>query len=157
MSIFDTVTKHTSKRKISHNFLKKHGFYVDRWSGPRDRQQPSSVFYEALICGYDGILKTDCDPYSITASIKYFPEDFDKYTNFNTNRNIADQDGTGFGVVAGKLVITYEHSYWSDKVMGKGIYKDTMIFNCKTHEDFYNAIEIFNIDLKEKDYEPIRY
>lgn len=41
--------------------------------------------------------------------------------------------------------------------MGEGIYKDTMIFDCKTHEDFYNAIELFNIDLREKDYEPIRY
>lgn len=157
MSIFDTVTKHASKRKISHNFLKKHGFYIDRWAGPKDRQQPSSVFYEALISSYDGIIKRWDDDHSVLATIKYFPEDFDRYTNFNTNRNIADQNGTGFGVVAGKLVITYEDSYWSDKVMGEGIFKDTMIFECKTHEDFYNAIELFNIDLKEKDYEPIRY
>ena len=157
MSIFDTVTKHTSKRKISHNFLKKQRFYVDRWGGLRDRQLPTSVFYEALVSSYDGIIKKWDENHSVLATIKYFPEDFDRYTNFNTNTNHEDQNGIGFGVVAGKLVITYEDSYWSDKVMGEGIYKDTMIFECKTHEDFYNAIELFNIDLIEKDYEPIRY
>ena len=158
MSILSKRTiKKYSNRKITKNFLKKHGFYVDRWAGLKDRQQPSSIFYEALICGYEGILGLDCDPYSITASIKYFPDDFDKYTNFNTNRNIADQNGTGFGVVAGKLVITYEDDYWSDKVMGEGIYKDTMIFDCKTHADFFDAIDTFNNDLIEKDYNPIEF
>ena len=158
MSIFDTVTKHASKRKISYNFLKKHGFYVDRWGGPRDRQLPTSVFYEALVSSYDGIIKKWDNDHSVLATIKYFPEDFDRYTNFNTNYYYReDQNGTGLGVVAGKLVITYEDSYWSDLVMGEGIYKDTMIFDCKTHEDFYNAIELFNIDLRENDYEPIRY
>lgn len=158
MGIFDTLTKHASKRKISHNFLKKHGFYVDRWGGPRDRQLPTSVFYEALVSSYDGIIKRWDDDHSVLATIKYFPEDFDRYTNFNTNHYYReDQNGTGWGVVAGKLVITYEDTYWSDLVMGEGVFKDTMVFNCKTHEDFYDVIELFNIDLREKDYEPIRY
>ena len=157
MSIFDTVTKRASKRKISHNFLKKHGFYVDRWGGPRDRQLPTSVFYEALVSSYDGIIKRWDDDHSVLATIKYFPEDFDRYTNFNTNTNREDQNGTGFGVVAGKLVITYENSYWSDKVMGEGIFRDTMIFDCKTHADFFDAIDCFNNDLIEKEYTPITF
>lgn len=158
MSILDlSKTFIAPKRKITKNFLKNHGFYADRWGGPHDREKETSVFYEAFICGYDGILELDCDPYSITASIKYFPEDFDRYTIFNTNTNREDQNGTGFGVVAGKLVITYEDAYWSDKVMGEGIFRDTMIFDCKTHADFFDAINIFNIDLIEKDYNPIEF
>lgn len=155
-SILDIPNKYTN-HKITKNFLKTHGFYKDRWGWLKDRQLPTSVFYEALISGFEGILKPNCDPYSITATIRYFPKDFDKYTNFNTNTNREDQNGVGFGVVAGKLVITYENSYWSDKIMGEGIFKDTMIFDCKTHSDFYMAIDCFNKDLIAKGYEPIRY
>jgi hypothetical protein len=160
MGIFDELTKHskhTSKRKITKNFLKTHGFYVDRWGGLEARKKPTSVFYEALVSSYDGIIKYNDKDHSVLATIKYFPEDFDGYTNFNTNRNKADQNGQGFGVVAGKLVITYEDEYWSDVAVGKGIYKDTMIFECKTHKDFYEAIDELNFDLRRKDYESIRF
>ena len=150
--------KKYSNRKITKNFLKKHGFYADRWGGPRDRQLPTSVFYEALVNSYDGVIKMWDEDRSVIATVKYFPEDFDRCTNFNTNHYYReDQNGTGLGVVAGKLVITYEDAYWSDKVMGEGIYKDTMIFDCKTHADFYDAIDCFNIDLIEKDYTPITF
>ena len=159
MSILSKRTiKKYSNRKITNGFLKKNGFYVDRWGGPRDRQLPTSVFYEALVSSYDGIIKANDEDHSVLATIKYFPEDFDRYTNFNTNHYYReDQNGTGFGVVAGKLVITYDVGYWSDKVMGEGIYKDTMIFDCKTHADFYDAIDCFNIDLIEKDYTLITF
>ena len=155
MSILSKQTiKKYSNRKITKNFLKKHGFYVDRWGGLKDRQLPSSVFYEAIYADGIGIVRNGVDIYSPQATIAYFPEGFDKYTNFNTNTNREDQNGVGFGVVAGKLVITYEDAYWSDKVMGEGIYKNTMIFDCKPHADFYNAIDYINIDLIEKDYTP---
>ena len=158
MSILSKQTiKKYSNRKITKNFLKKHGFYVDRWGGLKDRQLPTSVFYEAIYADGIGICKRWSEVYSAQATIAYFPEGFDKYTNFNTNTNREDQNGVGFGVVAGKLVITYEDAYWSDKVMGEGIYKDTMIFDCKTHADFYDAIDYFNIDLIEKDYTPITF
>lgn len=159
MSILDlSKTFIAPKRKITKNFLKNHGFYLDRWGGLTDRQLPTSVFYEAIYADGIGIVKNNVDAiYSIQATIAYFPEGFDKYTNFNTNTNRENQNGVGFGVVAGKLVITYEDSYWSDKVMGEGIYKDTMIFDCKTHADFYDAIDCFNIDLIEKDYTPITF
>lgn len=151
-----TIKKY-SNRKITKSFLKKHHFCADRWGGTTDRQLPTSVFYEAIYADDIGIVGNGVDIYSPQATIKYFPEDFDKYTNFDTNRNTADQNGTGFGIVAGKLVITYEDAYWSDKVMGEGIYKDTMIFDCKTHADFYDAIDYFNTDLIEKDYTPITF
>jgi hypothetical protein len=159
MSILSKRTiKKYSNRKITKNFLKKHGFYVDRWGGPHDREKETSVFYEAQYADGIGIVGKNVDVYSIQATIKYFPEEFDRYTNFNTNHYYReDQNGTGFGIVAGKLVITYEDAYWSDKVMGEGIYKDTMIFDCKTHADFYYAIDCFNIDLIEKDYTPITF
>lgn len=159
MSILSKRTiKKYSNRKITNSFLKNHGFYVDRWGGPMDRLLSTSVFYEALVSSYDGIIKRWDDDHSVLATIKYFPEDFDRYTNFNTNHYYReDQNGAGFGVVAGKLVITYEDAYWSDKVMGEGIYKDTMIFDCKTHVDFFDAIDTFNNDLIEKDYTPITF
>lgn len=159
MSILSKQTiKKYSNRKITKNFLKKRGFYVGRWGGPHDREKATSIFYEAQYADGIGICKRWSSAYSIQATIMYFPEDFDRYTNFNTNHYYReDQNGTGFGIVAGKLVITYEDAYWSDKVMGEGIYKDTMIFDCKTHADFYDAITIFNIDLIEKDYTPITF
>lgn len=152
-----TINKY-SNRKITKNFLKKHGFYVDRWGGPHDREKETSVFYEALYADGIGIVGKNVDVYSIQATIKYFPEDFDRYTNFNTNHYYReDQNGTGFGVVAGKLVITYEDAYWSDKVMGEGIFRDTVIFDCKTHADFFDAIDTFNNDLIDKEYTLIEF
>ena len=98
MGIFDTVTTKVSKRKITKNFLKKHGFYADRWSGPHDREKETSVFYEALYADGIGIVRDGVAIYSAQATIKYFPEDFDRYTNFNTNYYYReDQNGTGFG------------------------------------------------------------
>lgn len=155
-SILDIPNKYTN-HKITKNFLKTHGFYKDHWGGLKNLQLPTSVFYEALYADGIGVVRDGVAIYSAQATIKYFPEDFDKYTNFNTNTNREDQNGVGFGVVAGKLVITYEDDYWSDKVMGEGVYKDTMIFDCKSHKDFYMAIDCFNKDLIDKGYEPIRY
>lgn len=148
MGIFDTVTAKISKRKITKNFLKKHGFYADRWGGPHDREKDTSVFYEALYADGVGICKRWSSVYSIQATIKYFPEDFDGYTTIGRN--------WGRGNVAGKLVITYENdrTFEYNEKIG---WTDTLIFDCKTHTDFYNAIDCFNIDLMQKDYEPIRF
>lgn len=156
MSILSKQTiKKYSNRKITKNFLKKHGFYVDRWGGLQDRKKPTSIFYEALV-GDNGIIPLDDLETTPIATIKYFPADFDGYTNFNTT-NKDGQKGIGFGVVAGKLVITYEDMYWCDNVTGEGTFKDTVIFDCKTHTDFYDAIAIFNIDLNSKDYGAITF
>lgn len=156
MSILDlSKTMMAPKRKITKNFLKNHGFYVDRWGGLQDRKKPTSVFYEALV-GSNGIIPLNDLETTPIATIKYFPEDFDGYTNFNTT-NKDGQEGMGFGVVASKLVITYEDMYWCDNVTGEGIFKDTVIFDCKTHTDFFDAIAIFNIDLNSKDYGAITF
>ena len=150
MSILSKQTiKKYSNRKITKNFLKKHGFYTGRWGGPHDREKETSIFHEALYSMDIGIFPYSDEGHTIVATIKYFPEEFDGYTTIG--------ETWSRGNVAGKLVITYEDAYWSDKVMGEGIYKDTMIFDCKTHADFHNAIDTFNIDLIEKDYTPIIY
>ena len=148
MGIFDTVTAKISKRKITKNFLKKHGFYADRWGGPHDREKETSIFYEALYADGVGICKRWSSVYSIQATIKYFPEDFDGYTTIGRD--------WGRGNVAGKLVITYENdrTFEYNEKIG---WTDTLIFDCKTHTDFYAAIDCFNIDLMQKDYEPIRF
>ena len=58
MSILNKQTiKKYSNRKITNSFLKKHGFYADRWGGPRDRQLPTSVFYEAMYADGIGIVR----------------------------------------------------------------------------------------------------
>ena len=148
MSLLD-LPKKTSGRKITKNFLKKHGFYADRWGGPHDRERDTSVFYEALYTDGVGIVKTNVDAiYSIQATIKYFPEDFDGYTTIGRT--------WGHGKVAGKLVITYENDLSFEYSDSLG-WTDTLIFDCKTHADFYDAIECFNLDLIKKGYEPIRY
>ena len=148
MGIFDAVTTRVSKRKITRNFLKKHGFYADRWGGPHDREKETSIFYEALYADGVGICKRWSSVYSIQATIKYFPEDFDGYTTIGRD--------WGRGNVAGKLVITYENdrTFEYNEKIG---WTDTLIFDCKTHTDFYNVIDCFNIDLMQKDYEPIRF
>lgn len=147
MSILDITNTYT-KRKITKNFLKKHGFYVDRWGGPHDREKETSVFYEALYSDGIGICKRWSSVYSIQATIKYFPEEFDGYTTIGKN--------WGRGNAAGKLVITYENDLafeYNEKIG----WTDTVIFDCKTHADFYNAIDCFNVDLLSKGYESIRY
>lgn len=146
MSFLD-LPKKTSGRKITKNFLKKHNFYADRWGGLRDREKDTSVFYEALYNNEIGICKS-WSVYSIQATIKYFPEDFDGYTTIGKN--------WGHGNVAGKLVITYENDLSFEYSDSLG-WTDTLIFDCKTHGDFYDAIECFNLDLIKKGYEPIRY
>ena len=149
MSILSKQTiKKYSNRKITKNFLKKHGFYVDRWGGPHDREKETSIFYEAQYADGIGICKRWSSVYSIQATIKYFPEEFDGYTTIGKT--------WGRGNVAGKLVITYENdrSFEYDDNHG---WTDTVIFDCKTHADFYDAIDYFNIDLIEKDYTPITF
>lgn len=148
MGIFDTVTTKVSKRKITKNFLKKHGFYVDRWGGPHDREKETSVFYEALYSMDVGIFPYTNEDHVAAATIKYFPEEFDGYTTIGRD--------WGRGNVAGKLVITYENdrAFEYNEEIG---WTDTLIFDCKTHTDFYAAIDCFNIDLMQKDYEPIRF
>lgn len=147
MSILDITNKYT-KRKITKNFLKKHGFYVDRWGGPHDRERKTTTFYEALYSTDVGIFPYTNEDHVTAATIKYFPEEFDGYTTIGKN--------WGHGNVAGKLVITYENntSFEFDEPY---VWDDTMIFDCKTHADFYNAIDYFNIDLMKKGYECIRY
>lgn len=147
MGILD-LTEKVSNRKITKNFLKKHRFYADRWGGLQDREKDTSVFYEALYNDEIGIFPRFVLDRIVIATIKYFPEDFDGYTTIGKN--------WGRGNVAGKLVITYEHDLtfvWNEKIG----WTDTLIFDCKTHSDFKDAIECFNIDLIQKGYEPIRY
>lgn len=147
MGILD-LTEKVSNRKITKNFLKKHRFYADRWGGLQDREKDTSVFYEALYNDEIGIFPRSVLDRITIATIKYFPEDFDGYTTIGKN--------WGRGNVAGKLVITYEHDLtfvWNEKIG----WTDTLIFDCKTHSDFKDAIDCFNIDLIQKGYEPIRY
>lgn len=149
MSILSERTiKKYSNRKITKNFLKKHGFYVDRWGGPYDRERETTTFYEALYSMDVGIFPYTNEDHVAAATIKYFPEEFDGYTTIGKN--------WGHGNVAGKLVITYENgrSFEFDEHY---VWDDTMIFDCKTHADFYDAIDCFNIDLIEKDYTPITF
>lgn len=147
MGILD-LTEKVSNRKITKNFLKKHRFYVDRWGSLQDREKDTSVFYEALYNDEIGIFPRFVLDRIVIATIKYFPEDFDGYTTIGKN--------WGRGNVAGKLVITYEQDLtfvWNEKIG----WTDTLIFDCKTHSDFKDAIDCFNIDLIQKGYEPIRY
>ena len=147
MGILDLAEK-VSNRKITKNFLKKHRFYADRWGGLQDREKDTSVFYEALYNDEIGIFPRFVLDRIVIATIKYFPEEFDGYTTIGKN--------WGRGNVAGKLVITYEHDLtfvWNEKIG----WTDTLIFDCKTHSDFKDAIDCFNIDLIQKGYEPIRY
>lgn len=146
MSVLD-LTKKVSNRKITKNFLKKHSFYIDRWGGLHDREKDTSVFYEALYNDEIGIFPHSVLDRIVIATIKYFPEDFDGYTTIGKN--------WGRGTVAGKLVITYENDLafeYNEKIG----WTDTLIFDCKTHSDFKDAIDCFNIDLIQKGYEPIR-
>jgi hypothetical protein len=150
MSLLD-LPKKTSGRKITKNFLKKHRFYVDRWGGPHDREKDTSVFYEALYNDEIGIFPRFTKNRIVIATIKYFPEEFDGYTTIGNNCN-----DWGRGNVAGKLVITYENdlSFEYNEKIG---WTDTLVFDCKTHSDFSDAIDFFNLDLIKKGYEPIRY
>lgn len=149
MSILELPKSFTStNRKITKSFLKKHGFYVDRWGGPHDREKDTSIFYEALYSDGIGICKRWTTAYSIQATIKYFPEEFDGYTTIGRT--------WGRGNVAGKLVITYENDMTFEYNDERG-WTDTLIFDCKTHADFYEAIELFNLDLIAKDYETINF
>lgn len=142
------VIKKYSNRKITKSFLKKHGFYADRWGGPHDREKDTSVFYEALYADGLGIVKNGVAVYSIQATIKYFPDEFDGYTTIGKT--------WGRGNVAGKLVITYENGPGFEYAEEIG-YTTTKIFDCKTHADFYDAIDYFNIDLIAKKYTSITF
>lgn len=149
MSILELPKSFSStNRKITKSFLKKHHFYIDRWGGPHDREKDTSIFYEALYSDGIGIVRNDEDVYSIQATIKYFPEEFDGYTTIGNN--------WGRGNVAGKLVITYENDRTFEYTDERG-WTDTLIFDCKTHADFYKVIELFNFDLIAKGYETINF
>ena len=149
MSILELPKSFTStNRKITKSFLKKHHFYADRWGGPQDREKDTSVFYEALYNDEIGIFPYSVKDHIVIATIKYFPEEFDGYTTIGKN--------WGRGNVTGKLVITYENDLAFEYTDERG-WTDTLIFNCKTHADFYEAIEIFNLDLIAKDYETISF
>lgn len=145
MGIFTEAKQTFSNRKITKTFIKQHKFYMDRWGGPEDRKKPTSIFYEYIVTGR-------CEPFpfeTVTiATIKYFPEDFDGYTTIGRT--------WGHGNVAGKLVITYENGSTFEYTEQRG-FTDTLIFNCKTHSDFHDAITVFNHDLIGKGYEPIKF
>ena len=127
------------------------GFIQTVGGGPHDREKETSVFYEALYADGIGIVRKDLDAYSIQATIKYFPEEFDGYTTIGNNCN-----NWGRGNVAGKLVITYENDRTFEYTDEHG-WTDTLVFDCKTHADFHKVIEIFNFDLIAKGYETINY
>lgn len=149
MSILSKQTiKKYSNRKITKNFLKKRGFYADRWGGPYDRERETTTFYEALYDDEIEIFPFSIKDHIVIATIKYFPEEFDGYTTIGKT--------WGRGNVAGKLVITYENDLSFENIDNRG-WTDTLIFECKTHADFYDAIDYFNIDLIKKDYTPITF
>ena len=149
MSILELPKSFTStNRKITKNFFKKHHFCADRWGGPHDREKDTSVFYEALYNDEIGIFPYSVKDHIVIATIKYFPDDFDGYTTIGKN--------WGRGNVAGKLVITYENDLTFEYNEYRG-WTDTLIFDCKTHADFYKAIEILNFDLISKDYKTIHF
>lgn len=149
MSILELPKSFTStNRKITKNFLKKHHFYTDRWGGPHDRERETTTFYEALYSMDIGIFPYSNEDHSVTATIKYFPEEFDGYTTIGKT--------WGHGNVAGKLVITYENDRTFEYDEDRG-WTDTLIFDCKTHTDFHKAIELFNFDLIAKGYETINF
>lgn len=142
------VIKKYSNRKITKSFLEKHHFYRKRWGCPRDRELDASIFYEATYADGLGIVKNGVAVYSIQASIMYFPDDFNGYTSIGKK--------PGYGNVAGKLVITYENGPGFEYAEEIG-YTTTKIFDCKTHADFYDAIDYFNIDLIAKKYTSITF
>ena len=149
MSILELPKSFTStNRNITKSFLKKHHFYVDRWGGPHDRERETTTFYEALYSMDVGIFPYSDVGHTITATIKYFPEEFDGYTTIGKT--------WGRGNVAGKLVITYENDRSFENIDNRG-WTDTLIFDCKTHTDFHKAIELFNFDLIAKGYETINF
>jgi hypothetical protein len=151
MGILSEAKLSFSNRRITENFLKTHHFHKDRWGGPEDRKKPTSIFYEALYSCDIGIFPYSDEEHSVTATIMYFPEDFDGYTTIG---NICDNWGRGN--VAGKLVITYENDRTFEYTDERG-WTDTLIFDCKTHANFHDIITIFNDDLIKKDYEPIKF
>lgn len=126
------------EENITPTFLKKCGFYKDRWGGLQDRKKPTSVFYEKLI--YDE------DKTHVLATIKYFPNQFDGYTNFGISRGWY---GHGFG--AGKFVVTYEDHFWVPNKENPN-YIDTRVFDAFHRLCYEPMIEEFAADLKEKGY-----
>lgn len=149
MSILELPKSFTStNRKITKHFLKKHGFYTDRWGAPYDRERETTTFYEALYNDEIGVFPYSDEDHIVIATIKYFPEEFDGYTTIGKT--------WGHGNVAGKLVITYENDLAFEYNEDRG-WTDTLIFDCKTHTDFHKAIELFNFDLIAKGYDTISF
>lgn len=130
-SIMDVVSE--PKGEITLNWLRTHGFKKRRWGSPAARKQDDSIFYEMDIYVNDGI---SSDFLSHQGSIMYFPESFNGYTYFGPTCY-------GLGVLKKKLVLSFNHKYWS-------INNDNnLILNCETKMEFNNAMFALRRELAE--------
>lgn len=149
MGIFGVEKKYKG-RKITKSFLKNRFFYEDRWGGPNDRVLDTSVFWERLIYVTDLEDPLEDEAFmlplmNITATIKWFPPEFDRYTTYRQGLG-RDAIYWGHGNVAGKLVIDYEKYNWEDGET----FTSYKIFDCPTTDVFELAMDIFAADLAKK-------
>lgn len=132
-SIMDIVSE--PRGRITLNWLRTHGFKKRRWGSPAMRKRSGSIFYELDIYGRDS---ESVFPDSLTyiGSAMYFPETFNAYTYFGSSC-------CGCGVVAKKMVISFDHRYWEVNN------RNDLIFNCETKSEFNDAMFALRRELAE--------
>ena len=124
------------KGGITLNWLRTHGFKKRRWGSPAMRKRNESIFYELDIYGRDS---ESAFPDSLTyiGSAMYFPETFNAYTYFGSSCY-------GCGVVAKKMVISFDHRYWEVNN------QRNLICNCETKAEFNDAMFALRRELAER-------
>lgn len=127
------------KGGITLNWLRTHGFKKRRWGSPAMRKRNGSIFYEFDIYVRDLDL---IDPDSLTyiGSAMYFPETFNAYAYFGSSCY-------GHGVVAKKMLISFDHRYWEVNN------QHNLIFNCETKSEFNDAMFALRRELAGRDEE----
>ena len=76
MGLFDTYsTVRRGNQKITPNFLKKLGFKKCHWGSPQHWNNPRSEFWEKILV----VDKNDEEFYNHSATLFYFPPEFDGY------------------------------------------------------------------------------
>lgn len=132
-SIMDIMSE--PRGGITLNWLKTHGFKKRRWGSLEARKHEDSVFYEMDIYSRDlGSISNTILTYH--GSVMYFPDTFNGYTYFGSSCY-------GHGVVAKKLVISFDNLYW--EVNGQ----HNLIFNCETKSEFNDAMFALRRELAE--------
>lgn len=133
-SIMDIMSE--PKGGITLNWLRTHGFKKRRWGSPAMRKRNESIFYELDIYGRDS---ESAFPDSLTyiGSAMYFPETFNAYTYFGSSCY-------GCGVVAKKMVISFDHRYWEVNN------QRNLICNCETKAEFNDAMFALRRELAER-------